>query len=153
MASKARQSVFGELFARSLNFVVLPLAMPIITPLEIHGHLLSSSILVNTPADQRRLGEAGASMRAVMAGLACLLSGVSTFAMWEAVASGHVATIGPLAGLGAAGLSGVLCITLIRQPYIRVLLLLVALCGGLLAAYTLVQPFHQWVDALLGWRR
>src|SRR6187200_3350797 len=37
MASKARQSVFGGLFARSLNFVVLPLAMPIIAPLEIHG--------------------------------------------------------------------------------------------------------------------
>lgn len=92
---------------------------------------------------------------AVLAGLACVLSAVSTFAMWEAVRVGHVASIGALAGLGATGISGLLCILLARQQrrIVIILLSLVAAGCALLAAYVLVEPFRRWCDALIGWAR
>ena len=92
---------------------------------------------------------------AVLAGLACVLSAVSTFAMWEAVRVGHVASIGALAGLGATGISGLLCILLARQQrrIVIILLSLVAAGCALLAAYVFVEPFRRWCDALIGWAR
>ena len=52
---------------------------------------------------------------AALAGLACVLSAISTFAMWEAVRASHVASAGAIAGLGAIGVSGLLCLLLARQ--------------------------------------
>ena len=92
-------------------------------------------------------------MPALLAALACLLSAVSTFIMWEAVRAGHVASAAAIASLGATGLSGLLCILLApwRRPLGIALLALVAAGGGLLAAYLLVQPIRRWADALMGW--
>jgi hypothetical protein len=91
---------------------------------------------------------------ALLAGLACVLSAVSTFAMWDAVRAGHVASVGAIAGLGAAGLSGLLCILLARRLRwltIVLLALVAAAGGGLLAAYVFAEPIRRWFDAALGW--
>jgi len=90
---------------------------------------------------------------ALLAALACLLSAVSTLAMWDAVRMGHVASAGAIAGLGAAGISGLLCVLHARKqrwPGIA-LLALVAVGGGLLAAYLFVEPIRRWADAAMGW--
>jgi hypothetical protein len=89
---------------------------------------------------------------ALLAGLAFVLSAVSTFAMWEAVRMGHVASVGAIAGFGATGLSGLLFILLARQRRWGVFLLaLVAVGAGLFAAYVFVEPFRRWYDAVMGW--
>ena len=90
---------------------------------------------------------------ALLAAFACLLSAVSTFAMWEAVRSGHVASIAAIAGLGATGISGLLCILLARQHrwLVIVLLTLVAAGCALFATYVFVEPFRRWCDVLMGW--
>ena len=87
---------------------------------------------------------------ALLAALACLLSAVSTLAMWDAVRTGHVASAGAIAGLGAAGISGLLLARRQRQFGIA-LLALVAAGGGLLVAYLSVEPIRRWADALMGW--
>jgi len=90
---------------------------------------------------------------ALLAALACLLSGVSTAAMWEAVRTGHVASAAAIAGLGAMGISGLLCILLARRQrwFGIALLALVGGGGGLLVAYLSVEPIRRWADALMGW--
>jgi hypothetical protein len=90
---------------------------------------------------------------AILAGLVCVLSAVSTFAMWEAVRAGHVASIGAIAGLGATGISGLLCLMLARQHrwFMNILLTLVAAGCAMLAAYAFVEPFRRWCDVTLGW--
>src|SRR5215207_374994 len=90
---------------------------------------------------------------ALLAGLACVLSAVSTFATWDAVRMGPVASAGAVAGLGATGLSGLLCILLARQlrEFSIVLLALVAAVGALFAAYVLVEPFRRLCNTLIGW--
>ena len=90
---------------------------------------------------------------AMLAGLACVLGAISTFAMWEAVRAGHVASAGAIAGLGATGISGLLCILLARQHRWFVILLLTLVAAGcaLFAAYVFVEPFRRWCDALMGW--
>ena len=90
---------------------------------------------------------------ALLAGLACVLSAVSTFATWDAVRMGHVASAGAIAGLGAAGISALLCILLARQlrGFSIVLLALVAAVGALFAAYALVEPFRRWCNTVMGW--
>ena len=90
---------------------------------------------------------------ALLAGLACLLSAVSTFAMWDAVRMSHVASAGAITGLGATGLSALLCILLARQlrGFSIVLLALVAAGGALFAAYVLVEPFRRWCNTVMGW--
>jgi hypothetical protein len=90
---------------------------------------------------------------AVLAGLACVLSAISTFAMWEAVRAGHVASAGAIAGLGAIGVSGLLCLLLARQQrwFVITLLALAAVGCAFFAAYVFVEPFRRWCDALMGW--
>jgi hypothetical protein len=90
---------------------------------------------------------------ALLAGLACVLSAVSTFAMWDAVRMGHVASAGAIAGLGATGISGLLCILLARQQrwFVIVLLALVAAGGAVVAAYVFVEPFRRWCNTVMGW--
>jgi hypothetical protein len=90
---------------------------------------------------------------ALLAALACLLSAVSTLAMWDAVRTGHVASAGAIAGLGAAGISGLLCILLARRQrqFGIALLALVAAGGGPLVAYLFVEPIRRWADAVMGW--
>ena len=90
---------------------------------------------------------------ALLAGLACVLSAVSTFAMWDAVRAGHVASVGAITGLGATGLSGLLCILLARRLrwLTIVLVALVAVGGGSFAAYLFVEPIRRWFDAAMGW--
>jgi hypothetical protein len=92
---------------------------------------------------------------ALLAAVACLLSAVSTFAMWDAVTAGHVASIGPVAGLGATGISGLLCILLASQRrWFRILLFALAIVGcAVFAAYVYVEPFRQWLNAALAWAR
>jgi hypothetical protein len=84
---------------------------------------------------------------ALLAALACLLSAVSTFAMWEGVRAGHVASIGPMAGLGATGISGLLCILLASQHrWFKIVLLTLAVAvSAVVAAYVYVEPFRQWL--------
>lgn len=88
-----------------------------------------------------------------LAGLACVLSAVSTFAMWEAVRMGQISSVGAVAGLGATGLSGLLCILLARQQrwFGIILLALVATGFAVLGAYVFVEPFRRWSDATMGW--
>jgi hypothetical protein len=90
---------------------------------------------------------------ALLAGLACVLSAVSTFAMWDAVRMGHVASAGAIAGLGATGISALLCILLARQQrwFVIVLLALVAAGSAVVAAYTFVEPFRRWSNIVMGW--
>ena len=90
---------------------------------------------------------------APLAGLACVLSAVSTFAMWDAVRMGHVASVGAIAGLGATGISALLCILLARQQrwFGIVVLALVAAGGAMVAAYAFVEPFRRWCNAVMGW--
>src|SRR5436190_9760864 len=78
---------------------------------------------------------------ALLAAFACLLSAVSTFAMWEAVRAGHVASIGPIAGLGATTSSGLLCILLASQHrWFRIILLMLAVAvSAVVAAYVYVD--------------
>lgn len=88
-----------------------------------------------------------------LAGFACVLSAVSTFAMWEAVRMGQIASVGAIAGLGATGLSGLLCIPLARhQRWFGIILLALVAAGcAALGAYVFVEPFRRWCDAMLGW--
>jgi hypothetical protein len=90
---------------------------------------------------------------ALLAGLACVLSAVSTFAMWDAVRQGHVASAGPIAGLAATAISGLLCILLARQQRWLgiVLLVLVAAGGAVFGAYAFVEPFRRWCNTVMGW--
>jgi len=90
---------------------------------------------------------------AALAGLACVLSAISTHAMWEAVRSGHVASIAAIAGVGATGISGLLCILLARQQrwFVITLLALAAAGCAFLVAYVFVEPFRRWCDVLMGW--
>jgi hypothetical protein len=90
---------------------------------------------------------------ALLAGLACALSAVSTLAMWEAVRAGHVATVAPITSLAAAGISGLLCILLARQQrwFVIILVAVVAAGAGLLGAYVYLEPFRRWWDAMMGW--
>ena len=90
---------------------------------------------------------------ALLAGLVCVLSAGSTFAMWDAVRMGHVASAGAIAGLGATGTSALLCILLTRQQrwFGIVLLAMVAAGGALFAAYAFVEPFRRWCNTVMGW--
>jgi hypothetical protein len=90
---------------------------------------------------------------ALLAALACLLGAVSTLAMWDAVRMGHVTSVGAIAGLGATRLSGLLCILLARhRRWFRIALLaLVAVGGGMFAAYLFAEPIRRWFDAAMGW--
>jgi hypothetical protein len=92
---------------------------------------------------------------AVLAGLACILSAVSTFAMWEAARAGQVASIGPIAGLGATTISGLLCILLASQHrWFRIALLTLAVAASaVVAAYVYVEPFRQSFNAALAWAK
>ena len=92
-------------------------------------------------------------MPALLAALSCLLGAISTFAMWEAVRAGQVATAGPVAGIGATAVSGLLCVMLARQHrwFGIVLITLVGAAVAVVAAYGLVEPFRRWADAMLGW--
>jgi hypothetical protein len=92
---------------------------------------------------------------ALLAAFACLLSAVSTFAMWEAVRAGHVTSIGPIAGLGATTISGLLCILLASQHrWFRIVLLTLAVAvSAVVAAYVYVEPFRQWLNAALAWAK
>jgi len=66
--------------------------------------------------------------------------------------NGYVASTGAIAGLGTAGISGLLRGLLARQQrwFGIVFLALVAVGGGLLAAY-LAEPIRRWSDAAMGW--
>jgi hypothetical protein len=90
---------------------------------------------------------------ALLAGLACALSAVSTFAMWEAVRAGQIALVGAIAGLGATGISGLLCILLAHQRrwFGIILLALVAAGCAVPVVYVFVEPFRRWCDAIVGW--
>ena len=90
---------------------------------------------------------------AALAGLGFVLGAISAFAMWEAVRSGHVASIAVIAGLGATGISGLLCILLARQQrwFVITLLALAAVGCAFLVAYVFVEPFRRWCDVLMGW--
>ena len=90
---------------------------------------------------------------AALAGLGFVLGAISAFAMWEAVRSGHVASIAVIAGLGATGISGLLCIMLARQHrwFVIILCTLVAAGCSALAAYVFVEPFRRWCDVLMAW--
>jgi hypothetical protein len=90
---------------------------------------------------------------AALAGFACVLSAISTLAMWGAVRSGHVASISAIAGLGATGISGLLCVLLARQQrwFVITLLALAAVGCAFFAAYVFVESFRRWCDVLMGW--
>ena len=94
-------------------------------------------------------------MRAFLAALASVLSALGAFAVWEAARNGSIAAIGPLSELSAATVSAILCISLIRQRWARIVVTLIAIAGALFSAYNLVEPFRTLVDvhALSGLRR
>ena len=106
------------------------------------------------PTDCLVMGRFG-MLLALLAAFACLLSVVSTFAMWEAVRAGHAASIGPIAGLGATTISGLLCILLASQHrWFRIVLLTLAVAvSAVVAAYVYVEPFRQWLNAALAWAK
>lgn len=55
------------------------------------------------------------SRLAAAAGFSCVLSAVSTLAMWDATRTGGVPWITPIAGLGATIVSGVVCYSLLAS--------------------------------------